>query len=439
MESKGRERGKRALVSRGDWLSTTPVGQISWDLPPRPGGVPLKPSYLFDPQQVVGALRQYPVLGSLLPSPLVEGDRARYLPAARRSSRQLIRLLRSSFEPHVHEFLAAVEHSLERGWRSSTLVGTKGWSEMASAAATAVCAYHFIQCGFQVKNCDETKSRASVPDLLVSGANQTTAIEVFSPRDWPGVEFFMEEVEAAIVNMDAPWDFHCGLRIDLLQRLGREGFLQHLDLNRLSHVLDTPTAREVRISSMLEGIDRRLLTCAGSPFQVPCVWEDLNVRIDIRFPEIGSARTALPARGYRFDGPPRGGYAEDLILKRLVTGRVRRKVAERQALAPLGQDSAVLLVDLNRVQAADGLCSPYYRSVLAEALAEEFKSGACGLDAVVFCNPRPADGLSVVGLWHGAKVSIDEIADVLGPLPGLDRISPGVYLQSVEVAPQSAQ
>lgn len=85
--------------------------------------------YIFLPEKVEEVLLNYPVLSKKLNSPYNEGQSSTAFPKARKSNRQIYRILANQHFPHLVELLDTLEFCISNGYQNPALSQTRGRSQ----------------------------------------------------------------------------------------------------------------------------------------------------------------------------------------------------------------------------------------------------------------------------------------------------------------------
>ncbi|MGH2949314.1 MAG: hypothetical protein ACRDPC_24180 [Solirubrobacteraceae bacterium] len=143
--------------------------------------------FLFQAEAVTNVLSQFPQLRSRLGDPRQEGQPSHAFSTARKSERQIYRVLGNVHYSHLGELLEALEFCLERGFSQPAILRTRARRSFAESLAELHAARHFLGREFEVEGQDATKNHAPVPDLIVTGHGLNVAVEVYCPREWEGL------------------------------------------------------------------------------------------------------------------------------------------------------------------------------------------------------------------------------------------------------------
>jgi hypothetical protein len=333
--------------------------------------------FLFQAEAVTGVLSQFPQLRSRLGDPRQEGQPSQAFSTARKSERQIYRVLGNVHYSHLGELLEALEFCLERGFNQPTILRTRARRSFAESLAELHAARHFLGREFEVEGQDATKNRAPVPDLIVTGHGLTVAVEVYCPREWEGL-CELDDLRVALKNLDVAFDYEFEVRVGQLKRLDERGLIQ-VHPREFADRLTAQIRGDLRIDLLRE----LTVALADAPpsARVERGRDELNLSASIELWSIQRSHGALPTRAGAAPGPSITGHDPAGMFDRLVDKRVRAKAARRQAVghAPL----SLLLVDLSRSELSSELSHSYYRAKFAETLERRFGQGLEGYDMMV--------------------------------------------------------
>src|SRR5262245_58017821 len=123
--------------------------------------------FLFDPIEVAERLTLHPRLSDALWRPHEAGEPSASFAKARKSAREIFRVLGNVHYPNLGQLLKSLEFCLAHGFSQPTLMRTRSRKPFVEALAELHAAEHFLLRGFTVEGQDTTKGSDSVPDMVI--------------------------------------------------------------------------------------------------------------------------------------------------------------------------------------------------------------------------------------------------------------------------------
>ena len=274
--------------------------------------------YLFEPCQVSKALLEYKHIRDKMGEPEKEGNPAVTFPNARKTGREIYRILSNQHYTHLQELLSALDLCLNEGWEQPKILKTRSGKEFDSTIAELLVTSHFIKLGFKVSSFEQQKGQESVPDGLAQGSGISCCYEVYAPRDWDGFELFMEDLRLYTIHLDTPWDFHFEISMKSINRFNEEGRIVWFNPWQFSDAYETPAARADKIEPLVSEIGVKLQTAGGKKFRVVLPDDPHSVVTILFIDTIQTSQSATPIRGGSFSGPTLTGYAPESMFDRLI-------------------------------------------------------------------------------------------------------------------------
>jgi hypothetical protein len=345
--------------------------------------------YLFDPADVDSVLGDLPNLRGRLGDPQSEGVASRAFPQARKSRRELFRLITGRHYEHIDSLVRLLDRCLASGVSQPRLLQTSGRGDFPSLVAELLAAGWLLDRGLSVRGFDEGKGQESVPDLLAERGDLRAHVEVYRPRDWEGLDALRDELRLALEHLDEPFDYR--FDIDLTQLRQFEGDrLVWLDPWLVSQEFEKPGRRECFIAEVVEELVPQLRN-GGARATVRRELDARNLGVTVELHAIESASGELPVRCGVCGGPGLTGYAPEAMFDRLVERRVLPKARERQTRAADSSTVEVLLVDVTALGCRPEFSSQIYLSKFAESADRHLHEGSHALDAIAFVEPQLPD------------------------------------------------
>lgn len=337
-------------------------------------------TFLFDPKQVANQLSSLPHLRAALGDPHREGKPSEAFSTARKTQREIYRVLGNAPYPLLRDLLETLDFCLGRGFSQPTILRTRARKSFAEALAELSSAEHFLLRGLTVQGLDEARDQAPVPDLILAGTGPEVAVEVCCPRQWEGLSDFLDDFRDLLMNLDLAFDYEFDVYTNQLEHFDEGRLLQPHPQELADHL-----AREIRDGLIVELVDELAahLDGAGTAVRVKQDHAGLNLKIVVEVSSVEPSQQRLPIRQGAFSGPSITGHSPGAMFSRIVE-RVVRKAARGQAVghAPL----SLLLVDLTRSELDVELSHPVYREQFEEAVTESLLGrNLQGYDMIAFC------------------------------------------------------
>lgn len=337
--------------------------------------------FLFHPATVEHFLAGLQNLAAVLGSPHREGEPAFNVIGARKSARELYRVLGNTHYEHLAQLLATIDACAGAGFTQPTLLRTRARRPFVEALAELHVAEHFRRAGFKMAGFDDSKDGGSVPDVVVRGNGIVAAVEVYCPRAWPGLAEYTGTIRDRVKNLDCGLDFEFRIEHQQLTRLGAGMRLLQLHPTELSDGLDERTrlhAIETLIAAVEAGLD------AGSSVQARFELPAVNLVTTVEIAAVTPASWAMPARAGVASGPSIGGYQPEAMFTRVVQ-RVNEKLSAGQAVGVASNAVPVLVVEMSQSELTDELRhAGFYRHEFEKTL-DAALTELRGYGVVAFC------------------------------------------------------
>jgi len=347
-------------------------------------------TFLFDPHDVAKHLSTLPRLRAALVDPLQEGEQSSAFPQARKSEREIYRVLGNKNHQHLTDLLQTLNFCLGRGFTQSTILRTRARKSFAESLAELNAAEHFLLDGFEVAGPVATKYQEAVPDFIAKRHDITTAVEVYCPRVWEGLSDLEDGLKDVVKNLDKPFDYNFEVRMHA------KSFHAHKRLpmphpGEISDALTKKVCEGLTVElcdKLSSGLDASLPTITVEQKR-----PDLNIGVSTVLSSIKVSRGRLAVRCGHPGYFSRSGYAPEGIFKSVVD-RVKRKAQKCQAVGYA--QVSLLIVDLSYSGITSELDHSYYSSKFTESIKSRLGLGLGGYDMVAFvempgwrCRLRP--------------------------------------------------
>lgn len=338
--------------------------------------------FLFDPNAVVPTIAGLSHLASLLGDPRLEGEPAANLPGARKSGRELYRVLGNTHYEHLARLLETLDACAGAGFTQPELLRTRGRRPFVEGLGELHAAEHFRRQGRPISGFDDKKGNDPVPDILVEGDGITAVVEVYCPRAWPGLGAYTDAIRDRVKNLDRGVDFEFRIDHEQLERFGPGMHLLHLHPGDLSDGLDEPTRLQA-ISELIRELEAAL--DAGTPPQVTYQFTQLNLGTTIELTTVASSGTPVPARAGVTSGPAVGTHRPEMIFPSIVD-RVIDKLEKGQAVGVVVPGAVpTLVVEMSQSELTSELRHQgYYRPEFERTLNVKL-ADLRGYGIVAFC------------------------------------------------------
>jgi hypothetical protein len=358
------------------------------------------PKYLFCPEDVQLTLRDVPLISQVLKDPAREGEASLAFPHARKSPRELYRILSSQHYPHLRDLLATMESCLKHGWKQNNLLRTRSNAQFNSELASLRFAEHLFGLGFEPKNLDAAKGRSSVPDIHVQTPSGPLSVEVYVPRDWEGFSSLLEEVRVGLLHLDCPWDYSVEVSVSV-PISGIPVAWSLLDLYEKKPI-------RVAVDRILEPVVKHLNGKRVGPLDLIIPEPDApGVEYDLRLSNLRCARERLPMRSAVISYLM-SGLAPEGMFQRLLSRRVVPKIRKNQCGHSGTNARRLLFVATNLLAYRDDFKA--YRENFADSIRKILPGESQNIDAVMFGPTFPFSVDILACLTQGAE----EMAQYLG-------------------------
>lgn len=359
-------------------------------------------NYIYDPKAIGILLDSWPLLRQEIEIP-ENGLKTDSFPEARKTPRQIYRVLSNTHYRHLNDLLNSLEYCIGKGWRNSELLRTRELKDFGSAISELLVAEFFLRNGLTVKGCDDVKGSDPVPDLLVRGDGWSLVAEVYSPFDWDGLHHFEEELRLAILHIDIPRDFSFDIRMDLIRHFDSEGKLLRFNPWGFSQATDTSKKRLERLEPILRDLGDRLQGSAERVFESKFADEPQNLLTSVRFDQIEESSGRVPVRSGFLSCITRSGYAPDWMFdtRRGITGKLRKRQTQRVK----GEHLRALIVDVSKLAYVSEFRHPWYRSQFKKTLGR-INLATYNTDFLVLCCSRVRARMRILMVVRNPNIQV---------------------------------
>ena len=385
--------------------------------------------YIFEPDHINEVLQSYDSIREKMGDARQEGKPAKGFPKARKTGREIYRILCSQHYPRLKELLEDLEFCIRKGWDQPKLLKTRSEKEFDSTVAELLVATHFAKFGLTVSSFDQRKGQERVPDVLANGNGFSCSCEVYAPRDWDGLEYFLEDLRLEVLHLDRPWDFHFEINMHIISHFDDGGRLMYFNPWRFSDAYESPSSRTEVIGPWISDICSELDRSAPTEITKRFNDESQNVYTEVSINRIQRSEEPTPIRSGICSPPTLTGYAPEIMFDRLVQRRILAKIRKKQS-SGLGDFSA-LFVDISWLGYLTEFEHPFYKGKFMESVIHHLDPDQIEIDLVVFfCSDRSRDtGIKFPIVFKKTKFSSDNVECVLGGKPGMEEISERVLVE----------
>jgi hypothetical protein len=370
--------------------------------------------YLFEPEEIREIILDYEYLTNRIGNPNEEGVESTSFPCARKSQRQIYRILTNQHYHQLKRLLTDLDLCLKSGWEQPKLLRTRYEPEFDSAASELIVAVHFIKLGFRVSGFDDRKMQDPVPDVLVSREDLQCVCEVYSPRDWDGLEYFKEDLRLSILHLDVPWDFKFTIEMNCIDRFDANGSLLNFDPWQFSDTYSSPTARRTVIKPFIEEIEDILNKPHPSNFSRRMPDKSNNVSTNVNITNLRKSRSDAPSRFGTVLTPTLTGYAPELMFDRLIMRRVNNKLLRNQTNSICEGSLKSLFIDVSNLAYVSQFGHDYYQKYFLESIDSHLDLASNEMDLVVFFLPSQYKNHPLYVLFVSKKPNIsDDLAQCI--------------------------
>ncbi len=322
-----------------------------------------------------------PHVAAALGDPHHEGEPAMNLPRARKSARELYRVLGNTHYTHLAQLLATLDACAGAGFTQPTLLRTRAWRPFVEVLAELHTAEHFRRGGHRITGFDDTKGGGSVPDILVDANGVKAVVEVYCPQAWPGLAVYNQAISDRVKNLDRGIDFEFRIEHAKLKEFGPDMRLLQLHPAELSDGLDEQTRLQA-VGSLLADLETAL--DAGLPPHARVELPTINLVTTVELEKVAHASSPVPARAGVVSGPFFGGYRPEAMFADAVE-RVVDKLTKGQAVGVVPDAVPVLVVEMSQSELTSELQhAAFYRPEFEKTLNARL-ADLRGYGVVAFC------------------------------------------------------
>jgi hypothetical protein len=368
--------------------------------------------FLFDPDRVAERLKPLPALAAQLHPPKEEEESVAF-PGWRKSKRQIFKPLADVEGTHgFNALLERVDHWLARGFGAKALRARDRASWRAALAELEV-ADHFEARGFVTRGLDEARGHQRVADMRVERDGLIATVEVHSPVDWEGLDYFKQDAWDTLRQLDLPYTYLFHFDVSQLQPM-MGGTYRPLHPAELTRGLDTLGKRR-RVLEPLFDAAVADLERGASPVVVERCDDELNISVRLELEQVAPLAEFAPRPGTH-GGPGIGGYRPELIFDDVIE-RALAKAGEGQART--GPGLAVLIVDISRLPLESEFGNQVYQRLFAETLDRYFPGeGHLPVDILALCQSRGwrAEVRTLYAVWDDTRTTRDDCEALFGTI-----------------------
>jgi hypothetical protein len=324
----------------------------------------------------------------VLKSPFKEGKPSKAFKQARKSQLQIYRILANQHYPHLVELLQGLEYCLSQGYQNPSLIQTKNQSRFSSGISELFVSLFLLNNGFSVTGFDHVKAQEGTPDIIATKNDLSLLLEVYHPRDWEGLDLFLDDIDLYLKYLDRPLDFIFDINNKLISNFDDSGSLLYFDPWIFSEAMENKRYRLESIRKIISYIDSNLNeSCPTELFSEFC-FDSYNIKTVLKIKEIKLSHNIYPSRYGSFSPPILTGYAPEGMFDLLVKKRIKTKLRKEQLFKIAGNHIRILIVDITRLAYWNEFEHPVYLSKFKSSILSHLNSNTIKADILVFITPR---------------------------------------------------
>ena len=384
--------------------------------------------YLYNPQDIIQTLADYEFLKKKLKDPEKEGFKSKSFSGLRKTQREIYRILTNLHYEHLKNLLSNLNLCISHGWKNPKLLQTRSEFEFDSLVSELLVATYFAKSGYIISSFDHSKDENRVPDLLASTNSVSLVIEVYSPRDWDGLEYYFEDLRLSILHLDLPYDFKFKLKSELVRHFDNNGMLLRFDPWDFSEVYSHKTIRGQRIITIVSEIINSFKP-NRKKIQNDVKELNHNILVKLSIDEI-SPNKGNPERHGVILRPTLTGYSPEGMFLNLVRKRIKSKIAMRQTHSIDYCQHRLLFVDVSNLGYITEFKNSYYQKNFAKSLVENLDNNEDYIDAVIFFQPnltKPST-IDILIVFKQESMPLTKIKDILGHDIKFSELNKKVYI-----------
>lgn len=346
----------------------------------------MKLETLFMPDAINDILKDFPHLRENITSPDNEGIDSKAFPKARKSERQIYRILANQHYPHLQELLDIANLSLSLGYKNPALLRTRGQSEFAAAVSELFIAQHYAASEYSVIGLDVEKDSDSTGDLELVKDNKTYLAEIYAPRIWYGLEIFIDQLSLFLKYLDLPLDYMYDISMRLIKHFDENGGLLHFEPDIFSNYMDNGKTRKESLNAITTEILKLFQDAEDSAFEYQSAIDDLNTSVKVRIKKISKSSDNFPNRFGSSSPPTLTGYVPESIFENMLKNKITNKLAKNQVQKREGISKTILIIDISRMSLSTELNSEYYFDQFAAIAKDYSENNNLNVDCVIIGN-----------------------------------------------------
>jgi len=309
----------------------------------------MKIEYIFLPKNIEDTLQKYPLLSSKLKNISEEGVVSRAFPEARKSSRQIFRVLANQHYPHLVMLLEAIENCLSNGYENIGLLKVRNISQFTSAISEIGVANNFIKRGFKVTGFDQNKGQTSVPDIKATSEKVSFIAEIYKPRDFEGLNLFVDDIRLFLKYLDYPFDFMCKMNFNEISTPSFFRDVPRFNPFAFSEDMENQNFRFNSEKRIVSQVNKQLSNCNKREIDIVLSYKEYNLKVIIKISEIKKSQHKYPNREIRYFSPSLSGYDPKLMFKHLINKKLLTKLKKAQVHKVSGDYLRILMVDVGEL------------------------------------------------------------------------------------------
>ena len=285
---------------------------------------------------------------------------------------------------HLKTLLDKLEFCLANGFIQPTLLKTRSLIDFSSSISELDVANHFLKSDFSVQGYDAVKDEKSVPDLFINKNDIEVNCEIYSPRDWDGMDNYFDEIKLSILNLDIHFDFIFNISMRIRNHLDDKGNLLRFDPWAFSDHFNEKTERETEVQRISEIIKEQIIRNSNSRIKEIFEYQELNVNLYIEIKRSQDSTFELPARVGFCSPPTLSGYAPEGMFNNLVKRRLLKKLKKSQTANCNQKHKEIYFINTSRLGYSFEFDHQIYLTKFSKSLAGNLNINELNADIIVF-------------------------------------------------------
>jgi hypothetical protein len=332
--------------------------------------------YLFNASKINKTLNNYPNLKHEITRYIEQAESSNAFPKLKKSGREIFRILSNQHYSHLVQLINIIEKSLKNGWDQPILYKTKNHIRFGSAVSELFVVNSLLNKGFNIKGFDAIKNSDFIPDIYAEKNYETFSIEVYCPRDWGPLNYFIDELRLSLLNLDFPINYKYSINIDTINDFNSEGALQNFNPWKFTEKFQSHKKRSKVIKNILSKIK-------NGQKNIDYEIDEINTLVKVSLDDIPNDNNLYPIRRTS-SSFSLTGYAPDYMFEHLIKRRIRSKINKEQSEALPGEHINVLIIDISKLGYTHSFSNYYYLKKFGEIIKQNLSGELASFDLVAF-------------------------------------------------------